>query len=284
MPRRRERSRICWRDRGGEQRATRPGHRGPRREGRACVSWLCCALAVFSPLAVSGQAVEGRVVDADAGQPVPSARVMIVDRTGGQVGSALADSTGRFRIAVRWPGRYWLQSEALGYARSMSGPLDVRADEIVEIELGLTVEPIPLAPLVVMSGRPALVLDERLDRRGYYERQAMLTGPLGAHFLEHAELSSRHPWSVEGVLQSLPGVRTRSMGGRDVAVTDRRGRTLSVCLDGVRIGSLSGGLRVDHLVPMSSIVAIEVYPTPSYRTRCSVMIWTGIPSDQPDSR
>lgn len=238
------------------------------------------AVAVFAPIAATGQVVEGRIIDADTRHPVLAARVVVLHRGGGAIRSAFTDSAGLFRIAVPWPGRYRLQSEALGYARSTSGPLDLLPDDTVEIELGLTVEPIPLAPLVVISDRPALVFDERLERRGYYERKAMLND-LGAHFLEHAEIQRRHPWSIEGALQSLPGVRVRPVGGRDVAVTNLRGQPLSLCLDGSRVGSLSGRTRIHHFVPMSFVVAIEVYPSAASRgwTRCSVMVWTGIPPD-----
>ena len=141
----------------------------------------------------------------------------------------------------------------------------------MEIELRLSVGPIPLAPLTVISDRPALVFHSRLERVGLYERKAEFEVRQG-QFFDYEEVQRHH--SLLQLLGARPGIRIRSAGGRDVVVTDRRGYSLGLCIDGHRIGPLTQDVWVSH----SQILAVELYagvwhPIERYK----VMVWTGIP-------
>jgi len=233
----------------------------------------------------SAQGIEGRLLDEPTGEPISGGIVTLLDAERQSIRrSAVTDDDGTFSLRISVPGRYHLRASRIGYEEIDSPPLDVRDGEVVELELRISTEAIPLAPLTVVSDRPPLVMDDRLVRRGYYERKAMYQH-LGAHFLEYEEIQERDSWSLVGVLRSLPGVRIYPAGGRDMAITDRRGRPLWVCLDGVRITRLAPDeLTLDELAIPSGVVALELYPgqVRQQRYRCNLLIWTGLPPDPRD--
>ncbi|HET7275367.1 MAG TPA: TonB-dependent receptor plug domain-containing protein, partial [Longimicrobiaceae bacterium] len=111
-----------------------------------------------------------------------------------------------------------------------------------------------LAPLTVTSERMPRMLNQRLERRGYYERKERFgdEGMGFGKFLEKEEIGRYVPSKVTDILQTIPGVQVR---GESVSM--RRGCTPAIFLDGVRwrMGSVS----LNDIISISSVVAIEVY-------------------------
>jgi hypothetical protein len=240
---------------------------------------LTCTLLVLlllSPGPLSGQAtgIQGRLLADDTGDPIAGAAVTLLDRDQARLLVRLTGEDGAFFLPVTRPGRYHLHAAFLGYAEATSPPLDVRLDELVQIELRLSVEPIPLAPLTVISDRPALVFHPRLERVGYYERQAEFEVRQG-QFFDYEEVQRHH--SLLQLLSARPGIRVQHTGGRDVVITDRRGCRVDLCIDGLRIRYLTS----DVLMSLSQIIGVEVYAGvwqwEWMKMPCSVMVWTGVP-------
>jgi len=218
--------------------------------------------------------IQGRLLADDTGDPIAGAAVALLNRDQLRPLVRLTGEDGAFFLPVTRPGRYHLRAAFLGYAEATSPPLDVRAEEVVEIELRLSVEPIPLAPLTVISDRPALVFHPRLERVGYYERKAEFE-VRGVQFFDYEEVQRHH--SLLQLLSARPGIRIRSAGGRNVVATDREGRFVHLCIDGLPIGLLTQDVWWSH----SQILAVEVYTAVRkwgfLGWRCSVLVWTGIP-------
>jgi hypothetical protein len=244
----------------------------------AIVSLTCTMLALLlaGPGPLSGQAmgIQGRLLADDTGDPIAGAAVTLLDRDQVRLLVRLTGEDGEFFLPVTRPGRYHLHAAFLGYAEATSPPLDVRAEEVVEIELRLSVEPIPLAPLTVISDRPALVFHPRLERVGYYERQAEFEVK-GGQFFDYEEVQRHH--SLLQLLGARPGIRILGAGGRNVVVTDRQGLRVSLCIDGLPIGYLTQDVWWSH----TQILAVEVYTGvwqwDEQKWQCSVLVWTGIP-------
>ncbi|HEX2078182.1 MAG TPA: carboxypeptidase-like regulatory domain-containing protein [Longimicrobium sp.] len=93
---------------------------------RLASALLGLALALAAP--ARAQSVAGSFVDAD-GTPIPSARVALQDESGRVVHAALTDASGRFTLRAPAAGRYVLRGERIGYASTVSEPLQLAAGE-----------------------------------------------------------------------------------------------------------------------------------------------------------
>jgi hypothetical protein len=132
-------------------------------------SALASALATLSlATPAAPQMVIGRVVDATTGAPVPGVEITLFDTLGVSHATVLGGSTGEFFFMIPSPGAYRLRAARLGYATAETRPIEIKADEAVEVELRLAVRPVELEPLTVVVQRRER-LRER-DLREYYER------------------------------------------------------------------------------------------------------------------
>lgn len=256
-----------------------------RRTGRPPIlgaATLCFqpALLLLAPALIAAQAIEGRVLDEQTGDPVATALVSLLDPPGNAVQSGLTDSAGAFSLTAPVPGRYRLRTERLGYLASTSPSLDVRAREVVRVELRLSVEAIPMAPLTIVSDRPALVLDPRLERQGFYERQELYGTKMGfGRFLDQEDLDRKVLMTASQIFQDVPGMRVRGAGGRRLLVTGRNGCIPTFYLDGADFGSVA---TIDEVLSPVDVVAVEIYPGHVWPARfpgrgCGVIVvWTGM--------
>ncbi|HEU5319993.1 MAG TPA: carboxypeptidase-like regulatory domain-containing protein, partial [Methylomirabilota bacterium] len=97
----------------------------------------------------SSQAVEGRVVGAATGQPIPGALVLLLDS--GRVERARAASAvgGTFRLAASAPGEYRFVVLRIGFARWESPPLRLEAGRTLQYVVELPEEPLQLGGITV---------------------------------------------------------------------------------------------------------------------------------------
>jgi hypothetical protein len=251
--------------------------------GVVALTFTCLMLIAHVDI-LTAQTASGRLLDAHTDQPIPGATVVLVDRHDDIIRTSVTGPDGVFALSASSEGRYRLRAEAIGYMVTRFPPVDLVAGEILELELRLAIDAIPLEPLTVVGDRSALVFDARLERVGYYERRSMWQH-LGAYHLDAAEIQRRHHSSLIEVMRSLPGVYVRSGGGRTgprgshTIIEDRAGERLTVCLDGAYLKAFG---ELHELVPQSLVLAVEVYASSAVReaVRCNIMIWTGAPSTE----
>jgi hypothetical protein len=93
------------------------------------------------------QAVEGVLLDASDGAPVPQGRVRLLDGEGGTVATAFSDEDGRFRLEVPRAGTWRLEAQRIGY-ETAERAIHLAAGEVARIEWRLTPSAILLDPLV----------------------------------------------------------------------------------------------------------------------------------------
>lgn len=275
--------------------------------------WAAGSVLVISILVATqpaaGQRVQGRLVDASSGKPVPAAEMFLLAGESGStvVKRGLTTDSGTFSFTADAPGRYRLKAERIGYRAVISSPFDLVASEPLHVELKVSVQAVPLAPLTVVSPRPALLGSIRLVSNGFFDREQEW-GPKGLHlgtFIDKQTIERRQPTQVTDLLRMIPGVIVEHQSGDRSVVRMGQVTTMAgpcapmLYLDGQPIrlvayvgGSLTQVATIDELVPPSSIAGIEVYSkinkpgqfTDMGAAPCgAIVIWTGYVESASDS-
>lgn len=243
--------------------------------------------------------MKGVALDGETAAPVEGASVTLIEVPDGEaegeeaVARAVTDGTGAFLLTAPRAGRYRLHLARIGYAATATQPIDLREDEELEVEVHLFVEAVPVAPLTVLSDRPALLRSPRLEFLGFYDRSHWY-GPerLGAgYFLEREDIERMTPFHITDALTMVPRAWVGSdQSGRRRTIELRRGCPPDIYLDGhvIRMANPHGrDFHIDDLgISPSLVEGIEVYygrtrplqfqSLPSGRRTCgAVVIWTG---------
>ena len=218
-------------------------------------------LAIVVATAVSAQGptgLSGHIRNAADSTPVRDAWVEVVNGP-----RTTSDSAGAFQFRSMKNGRYELRVRRLGF-RSFARYVEVKADKPAFIVVDLV--PLPQHLTVIeIEGRRVTVPYRMED---VYRRAASGFG----HLITPEEIERRKPFYVRELLNGLPGisvdnykVRFRRCGdpvGNDSSV-NLEATKVQVYIDGRRVTRFDrGGTNVDmalDMVPVSSIVAIEVY-------------------------
>ncbi len=207
-------------------------------------------LALVSSLAVvpaSGQgagAVVGSVVDADTGEPVGFAQVLLEEANR----SATADEFGRFEILFVHADTYTLKAYRIGY-QPLTRSVRVPERDTLRITLRMTVTPIEQGEVVVEGARDEVrqFADAAMEIEGRRLRQNLGT-------------------TIAETLDDEPGIAMRSMGPAPARPVLRGlgGERLLVLEDGGRTGDLSA-TSTDHAVVIDPLTSerIEVIRGPA---------------------
>jgi len=132
---------------------------------------------------------------------VEGAELSLIDSTGTSVLLVLSDSIGMFRIAAPKAGRYEVLAMRLGFA-SVRAEVEVGEREIVEVELRMAEEAIPLEPILVVARREIRrgTLDEFYDRMGRNRQRGV------GWFFDREDIEQREDIRLPFLLNSAPGV------------------------------------------------------------------------------
>ncbi|HKY60226.1 MAG TPA: TonB-dependent receptor [Gemmatimonadota bacterium] len=226
---------------------------------RTAATWLVLLLAGAGPLSAqvpeaagarparagAGE-VRGRVISAQAGEPIPGASVAVLDRISSSIVSgAVAGADGGFRIVGLPPGTYYVQVTSIGYASHRSpdfaldpetpsldlGTIRLATDLVQADEIGVTVE------------RPTITLEP--DRSTYLAKDVAPAATTASE-----------------VLQAVPSVQVDPQG----KVSLRGNENVAVHING-RPAPVQGEQLAAYLqqLPANVIDRVEVIPTPSAR-------------------
>jgi hypothetical protein len=200
--------------------------------------------------ALSGQTIQGRLLDSETGEPLPSATMSLLDEDGARLTGTQTDAAGSFELSAARPGAYQLRAERIGYRTATAPAMELDAGDTLRVEFRLSTQAVLLGPVVV-TGQP-----RRLTRalRDFYERAERRAW---GSFLTREEISRRSPVQTTDLLRTLPGVQlvpTR-FGGN--AVLLRGGCPARVYLDGLRVRL--AGTTIDDLVRPQELEGVEVY-------------------------
>jgi hypothetical protein len=213
------------------------------------------------PQQAASQAVRGRVVDHASSVVLSDVHVRLTDAMGRETGRATTDASGIFRLRAPGDGRYRVHASLIGYDTAASDTLAIGRHETVELLIRLSVDPVPLMPIVVTTRHDGSRLAE-FERR----RELRLTG----HFITRREIERQPVATAAELLIGVPGVTLTPVPDGSGVPTDRyiigfRGRTTNHCtahlfINGSEVTQL--GIRtVDDLLVADWIGGVEVYPS-----------------------
>lgn len=256
-----------------------------RRHSQLILAGILAAAAASPASAQQTVQVQGTVVDAQTGQPIPAVDIVVRSPNDRFIRNLISDDNGEFRIAInKYPG-IWLSASRIGYADNRSPVLYFDDKTYFDVELRLDPSAVLLAPLeVVAMGRerrsPILSGFDRRLRNG------------SGFYITRVDIERRKPSLVSDILATVPGVRIESSGfgaRRMIHMARAAGRNCPVQLyvDGMQVTRRQGnemiGVYVDDFVTPSSVEGIEVYRgssavPPEFLTagsNCGVIaIWT----------
>lgn len=216
-------------------------------------SALLSALLLLGAMGpVGGQSIRGRVLVAGDTVGVDGVSVTLLDTAGQPLFQVQSDPDGWFRIPLEAPGTYGMSLARLGF-RSFQAEVAVGEREMVEVELRMAEEAIPLDPLVVTARREIRLgtLDEFYDRMERNKRRGM------GQFLTREEVDNTPVATTAHLLATVPGVYMVPAGNTGWVIRMReRGDycTPSYYLDGLETSW-------DRLPPMEDIEGVELYRT-----------------------
>jgi hypothetical protein len=200
--------------------------------------------------ALSGQTLQGRLLDSGTGRPLPGATMTLLDEDGARLAATQTDSAGSFGLSAARAGAFQLRAERLGYRTATAPAMELGAGDTLRVEFRLSAEAVLLSPVVV-TGQPRRLTGALGDFRERAERRAW------GSFVTREEIGRRNPVHTTNLLRTVAGVRlvpTRS--GRH-AVLLRGGCPARVYLDGIRVRL--AGTTIDDLVRPQELEGIEVY-------------------------
>ncbi len=117
----------------------------------AMAGWMLAGwMGISAPAAA--QTVAGRVLEAETGQPVAGALVVLATPGGERHATVLADADGRYTLRARVPGDYTVRAERVGFASGAPAPVRLDAGRTVQLEVRAASLRITLEP-VVATGR-----------------------------------------------------------------------------------------------------------------------------------
>lgn len=238
---------------------------------------LLATLVVAAPTALDGQTIQGHLLEFGSDAPIELGMVVMVSVTGDSVSATLSDSKGFFEVSAPEGGEYLLEAAALGYKDTRVGLFELGEDGEMSVEFRLWPAPLTIGGVVVES----LVERPELVRNGFFRR---MERGVGTYFTPSDIEGSTARQAIE-LLQGLAGVRMRidPVDGERLLVRGTKGYCVPTLLvDGVRTTWAGTSMRLDELVPLETVYAMEVHRGVSGMpiefgsfNRCGVIVfWT----------
>jgi hypothetical protein len=193
--------------------------------------------------------VRGRLVEHETGIPLAGAAVSLASGPGPTrgIGTRVTNSDGRFLFRTVPPGSYRIIASQLGY-RELRDTLQVEPGSDLDLQLPLSVSPIRLEPLVVVSERrPSLG-----PLRDFENRRRTRAGT----FFDHEDIEELNPMLFSDLLRMVPGARVVPSGPYDYSIRLRGGCTPVLVVDGMPLSTSEGA---DHLIQAMNL---RTEPTP----------------------
>ena len=123
----------------------------------AIASLLCLLLILFSGLVIAGTTgkISGKVIDAENGEPLIGANVLILGTTLG----AATDFEGNYFIINIPPGRYEVKASIIGYSSLSIQNVKVSVDQTTKLNFELQQEAVEIGDVVILATRPIVQKD-----------------------------------------------------------------------------------------------------------------------------
>lgn len=149
--------------------------------------------ALFPSLsAAQDSRLEGTVIDAQTGEPLAGANVVLqlAQKDAGTIGTA-TDSRGRFSFDNLMPGTYKLTISYIGYSAIVNDDLEIAAGQVENLTVRMLSTYINVNPISITASR---------------RPEKLLEAPASIHIIEEDQIASRTTLTVADHLKGLPGI------------------------------------------------------------------------------
>lgn len=230
------------------------------------------------PMLLTAQTVRGKVVDAEHGDPIGRAAVLLIEPNGRTTSAVLSDDDGVFVVSASQAGDYSLRAGAPGYPYASSSPFALVAADTLQVTLRLSRRAVLLAPLTV-TGRSNSA--RKRNQEKFLERREKEFGL----FLDPKLIDRLRPMYPTNLLQGIPGIILIRGDNRPIVMMkDMAGEACSptVYIDGARIPMPEGESIDAYWAEGRHLRALEIYREAtsapigfSARGDCGVLVfWT----------
>ena len=217
----------------------------------------------------SSATVQGQVLEHETGRPLAGAAVALASGAGGRrgMGTRVTNSEGQFLFRSVPPGSYRVIVTLIGY-RELGDTLHVLPDTDLDLVLPMSISPVELEPLVVVT--------ERRNRGIMGDFEGRRRSRPGT-FLDREEIEARHPSLFTDILRMVPGARVVPTDPYNFTVRLRGGCRPTLWVDGMQLLTEEG---MDDLLMPMDVEAVEVYhsaalPVQFGSSNCgAIVVWT----------
>ncbi|MGM0670077.1 MAG: TonB-dependent receptor plug domain-containing protein, partial [Gemmatimonadota bacterium] len=167
--------------------------------------------------------------------------ITLLDSVGAMRALTVSDTTGAFTLSVPDPGSYLLTASRMGFSL-VRAEVTVGEKELLDVELEISEEAIPLDPIVVVARRR--IRQGTLDE--FYDRMARMKQRGSGFFFTLEDIARFERAELPFMLQTAPGVLSSPTGGSDhvIQMMGRRGLCYpAVYLDGLPLAAPGAGSR-----------------------------------------
>jgi len=143
------------------------------------------------------QLVYGRLLDNDAGDPIPQGLVRLLRPSGSSAAATLSDDNGLFWLVSPSAGTYRLLAERIGYKASTGPEMNLMLGDTIYLDFFLSTEAILLDPLVVRATARSMV--DRYAPAGmedFYRRYSAYAGSAIAEFMTRDSIAVYDGWPI----------------------------------------------------------------------------------------
>ncbi|NNL30893.1 MAG: TonB-dependent receptor plug domain-containing protein [Gemmatimonadetes bacterium] len=203
---------------------------------------------------LEGQTIRGRLLEFQSDEPIALGVVVMVSVTGDSIAAALTDEAGYFEVSAEDEGSYLLEAAALGYKETRVGLFDLGGGGEMSVEFRLWPAPLSIDGVMVES----LVEAPELVRNGFHRRMQAGVGT----FFSPADIAETTANRVVDMIQGLAGVRMRidPVDGERLLLRGTKGYCVpTLMVDGIRATWAGTSMRLDELVPLETVYAMEVH-------------------------
>jgi Carboxypeptidase regulatory-like domain len=248
------------------------------------LSLLLAAFLLSTVAPVRAQTVRGTVVGAGDGEPIADVQLVLRGQDGESRAASISSADGRFELRADEAGMVQLEVSHLGHADWETAAFALPTDEIIEVEVRLGIEAIPLEPITVVA-RTTM----SQSRTAQFRARMDDPGRVGGYFIPEEEIERRPMATVSNLVLGAPGMSVALASG--AAGLDRNVIMAGNCVaqmfvDGIRV-SQTNGASIDDLLDPTRVAGVEMYPRslgapPQYvdasNPRCGVVLfWTKEP-------
>lgn len=131
---------------------------------------MVCAVLLAAPIALHAQTtgkIAGRVTDADSGEPLPGANVVVA----GTMMGAVADVNGEYFILRVSPGTYEVRASLVGYQGVSKTEVEVLLDRTATVDFQLKESTVELEAIVVTADLDPVQMDVSFAQQAITQEQ-----------------------------------------------------------------------------------------------------------------